>query len=83
MTVEGKKRRVPTPEQPMYYYLPPAIFVQRGEIPAGERPPPTASLEQAMKKALAANGYLPIDDAHQRPDLLIIFDFGSHGSLVN
>jgi len=82
MTPEGKKRRVPTPEHPMYYYLPPAEFAQRGDVPAGETPPPAASLEEAMRKALAANGYLPVSTEHPRPDVLIVLDFGSHGSLL-
>jgi len=82
MTPEGKKRRVPTPQQPMYYYLPSAQFAQRGDVPAGETPPSTASLEEAMRKALATNGYLPVSPEHPRPDVLIVLDFGSHGSLL-
>jgi len=83
MTGEGKKRRVPTPQEPMYYYSPPAQFVQRGDKSAGEEPPPVESLEAAMRKELAANGYLPIATDGQRPDLVIVFDFGSHGSMFN
>jgi len=83
MTPEGKKRRVPTPQEPIYYYSPPAQFVQRGERSGGEQPPPTASLEAAMRKELATNGYLPITDDRQRPDLVIVFDFGSHGSVFD
>jgi hypothetical protein len=77
MTDEGKKRRIPTPEQPMYYYSPPPQFAQLGVPIAGEKPPPIAELEAAMKKALAANGYLPIADDRQRPDILIVLAFGS------
>jgi hypothetical protein len=80
MTPEGRLRRVPTPDRPMYYYSPSVNFVQLAEIQGGEKPPPAASLEEAMRKALAANGYLPIPDDQQRPDLLIVFTFGSNNS---
>jgi len=33
-----------------------------------------------MKKALAANGYVQIADDHQRPDILVVFTFGSSGT---
>jgi hypothetical protein len=80
MTPEGRKRRVPTPEQPMYYFSPEGKFVQTGwSVAAGERPPPTAELEETMRKALAANGYLPMGK-DQRPDVLIVFTFGSSGT---
>src|SRR5689334_21784030 len=39
MTPEGRLRRVPTPESPMYYYSPPALFKQVAEIVGGEEPP--------------------------------------------
>src|SRR6185436_13869091 len=63
------------------YFASPGKFVQTGwEVAAGEKPPPVADLEAAMRKALAANGYLPIENDHQRPDLLIVFTFGSSGT---
>jgi len=81
MTPEGRTRRVPSPEQPMYYYSSPGQLVQTGWMPAaGEKPPPTAELEDAMKKALTANGYVPIEDDHQRPEILVVFAFGSNGT---
>jgi len=83
MTPEGRARRVPTAQEPMYYYSPPARFVQRGDKSGGEQPPPVDSLEAAMRKELAANGYLPIADDLQRPDVVIVFDFGSHGSMFD
>ncbi|MEO5959667.1 MAG: hypothetical protein ABIZ49_07940, partial [Opitutaceae bacterium] len=83
MTPEGRKRRVPTSGQPMYFHAEPARFVQTGEqITAGEKPPPGPELEAAMRKALAENGYLPISNDHQLPDVLIVFTYGSSGSPV-
>jgi hypothetical protein len=80
MTPEGRSRRVPTPDKPLYYYAPPAEYVQLAEVSGGEKPPTAASLEEAMRKALATNGYLPVDDKHPRPDVLIVFAFGSNGT---
>ena len=81
MTPEGRKRRVPSTTEPMYFYAEAARFVQTGEqISAGEKPPPGEELEAALRKVLAQNGYLTISDDHQRPDVLIIFTFGSSGA---
>lgn len=81
MTLEGRKWRVPTPEQPMTYFSSPGEFVQAGwMVAAGEKPPPKEELEAAMRKALAANGYIPIESDQQRPDILIVFTFGSSGT---
>jgi hypothetical protein len=81
MTEEGRQRRQPNPENPQYYLLHTAKFVQTGWlVSAGERPPPVAELDGALRKALAANGYRPVPKPEQRPELLIIFNFGSHGT---
>jgi hypothetical protein len=81
VTPEGRKWRVPTPEQPMKYFSSPGKFVQTGwAVAAGEKPPPTADIEAAMRKALAANGYLPIENDRERPEILIVFTFGSSGT---
>jgi hypothetical protein len=82
MTPEGRRRRVPTPEQPMYYHSPEPKFVQAGWlVSAGERPPPIAELLPAMQKALSENGYLPMPEPPPGlPDVLVVFTFGSHGT---
>jgi hypothetical protein len=83
MTVEGRKRREPTPTQPLVYFAPPGTFEQPGWMPnAGEKPPPWPELQEAMQKALAANGYVPTASDQQRPDLLIVFTYGSHGTEI-
>ncbi len=83
MTPEGRKRRVPSTSQPMYFYAVPARFVQTGEeVSAGEKPPSSAELEEALRKVLAQNGYLPIPDDHQRPDVLIVSTYGSSGAAM-
>jgi hypothetical protein len=81
MTELGRSRPEPTPQKPVSYYAPPGTFAQTGWlVSAGERPPPWRSLQDAMQKALAGNGYVPIAEDTQRPDLLIVFTFGSHGT---
>jgi hypothetical protein len=73
--------REPTPEKPLSYFSPPGTFKQTGWlVAAGEKPPPWHELQEAMQKALAGNGYVPIADDRQRPDLLIVFAYGSHGT---
>lgn len=81
MTPEGRKWRVPIPDNPIYYYSAPGSFVQTGwSVAAGERPPRAADMEEAMKKALAGNGYVPIGETGRRPDILVVFSFGSSGT---
>jgi hypothetical protein len=81
MTPVGRQWRVPTTDKPMYYFSNPGQFVQTGwEVASGEKPPPKEELAEALKKALAANGYVPVADDHQRPDLLVVFTFGSSGT---
>jgi hypothetical protein len=81
MTEEGRKRRQPSPENPMYYRTHTAKFTQMGwSVSAGERPPPTAELEGAVQKALAANGYLAATKTEIQPEILVILTFGSHGT---
>jgi hypothetical protein len=81
MTPEGRARPEPTPEKPLSYFSPPGTFAQTGWlVSGGEKPPPWHELQEAMQKALAGNGYVPIANDRQRPDLLIVFTFGSHGT---
>lgn len=81
MTPEGRKWAVPTPDKPLLYSGSKARFVQMGwQVSAGEKPPPGEQLEATMRTALAANGYVPTTDPEQRPDLLIVFTYGSHGT---
>ena len=81
MTAEGRKWTPPTSERPIYYVSSDAKFAQTGWlVAAGERPPPAAEMESAMKAALATNGYLPVAQPEQRPDVLILLSYGSSGT---
>jgi hypothetical protein len=81
MTPEGRKWRTPTAQEPLRYFSPPGTYATTGWlVAAGEKPPPWQRLQEAMQKALAANGYVPIPNDQQRPDVLIVFTFGAHGT---
>ena len=81
MTPEGRKRPVPSPERPIHYLAAPMRLGDTGyAVEATGKPPSTAELEAAMRKALATNGYLPVEDSNQRPDILLFFAFGSHAT---
>src|SRR3954470_20773551 len=67
MTPEGRKRRVPTPAEPLRYFSSPANFAQIGwSVAAGEKPPSPESLEAALREALAKGGFVAIDDANPK-----------------
>lgn len=82
MTAEGRKRREPTPDQPMHYVMHAAKYAETGvEVAAGQRPPPAAELETALRGSLAKNGFIAVSKDEHVPELLIILNFGSHGSI--
>lgn len=81
MTEAGRARRAATPQEPVFYSSYTGKFDQQGiEVPAGERPPPVAELEAAIKGALAANGFLPAPSSELRPEILIMLHYGSHNN---
>lgn len=81
MTDEGRKRPVPAPGKPIRYLTQTGKFLQTGAtLSGGEKPPPVPELEAAMYSALAGNGYLPATAPGEKPALLIVFNFGSHGA---
>jgi hypothetical protein len=81
MTPAGRAQPAPTRDHPLTYFAPPGTFAQTGwAVASGEKPPPWEKLREAMQKALGDNGYMPVDADKQRPDLLIVFTFGSHGT---
>jgi hypothetical protein len=78
MTAEGRSRPEPSRGKPLTYFAPPGKYAETGWlVVAGEKPPPWEQLRESMQTALAANGFNPIADELQRPDLLIVFNFGS------
>lgn len=82
MTGEGRKRGAASPDAPRYYFSGGGSYVQMGWLPmAGEKAPRWEQLQGLMRDALAANGYQPVaDDGQRRPDVLIVFTYGSHST---
>ena len=81
MTNYGRMMRPVSPEQPMYYVAESGGFRQLGETVGGEKSPAVADLERALKKSLAANGYLPATENGPRPALVLIYTWGSHNAV--
>ena len=80
MTDDGKKLPESSPQSPAYFVAQSAGFHSLGE-PSDAKPPLPAELEDALKKALAANGYLPADPPAHPPSLLVIYSWGAHYAL--
>jgi hypothetical protein len=78
VTEEGKKLPPTSPEHPAYYVAQPAGFVQVGDTYGNEKSLRPDEVEHLLKKALAANGYLPAAPAAQPPSLVVIYFWGSH-----
>jgi hypothetical protein len=79
MTAEGRKVAAPSPEKPVYYATVSGTFLQLGQgAAAGEKSPTMAELEEQLRRALAANGYLPTTSPQQNSSLIIMFYWGSH-----
>lgn len=93
-TADGKNVTPATPQKPVYYVSNDSDVVRNcgldfshdtgltstGDVVAGEKPPPIKKLSAALKKALAANGYLPADQTHP-PSLIIVYRWGSFNHL--
>jgi len=75
-TAEGNQRRVPTPENPVYYTAISAGYRDLGGIKAGERPIARRTVDQTMLKILAKQGYLPAREG-QRPDIVLAWTWGT------
>ncbi|MEO7413027.1 MAG: hypothetical protein ABIZ81_06700, partial [Opitutaceae bacterium] len=79
-TPYGRLLRPASPAQPVYYVSQSAGLKKFGAPVGGERTPSPAELERAMNKALALNGYLPVDDPTKRASLVVIYYWGSHNA---
>lgn len=76
-TPYGRTLPAASPEHPVYYALRDAGYRQLGWTGAGEAVPDAAKLKESMVKALAKNGFIEADKAHQ-PGLLIMYFWGTH-----
>jgi len=84
MTPEGRKRGTATADRPLYYVGNPVRFALTGWArEGGTKPIPVTKLEETLQKELAANGYLPVSDAHRGADIVLFFAYGSHATDPN
>jgi hypothetical protein len=80
LTPDGKKLPPPSPDHPVYYVLENAGYHAEGMGPEDRHPPSAEELTATMRRALAANGYLPATRAHP-PSLLVVYFWGAHTNL--
>ena len=74
----GRLLRPVSREHPMSYIAVAGGFKQLGDPIYGEKSPPVADLERAMKRSLAAGGYLESESSAATPSLVVIFHWGTH-----
>ena len=75
MTDAGRARPLPTKEKPEYYLPLLAGFLERGDIVAGERPPPQKLVTDNLAKELAKQHYFVMGGEHA-PTLILVFHWG-------
>ncbi|HEX3729463.1 MAG TPA: hypothetical protein VHV47_06640 [Opitutaceae bacterium] len=76
MTAEGRRALPPTPAHPVYYVPTVRGYQVIGPAISGEQAPSPHDVVRAAALELARQGYLVVDDAHPRPDLLLDFAWG-------
>ena len=77
MTRQGALRRLPTPENPVYFEAISAGFRGLGGAKAGEKPIAREVVNETMLKVLAKQGYLPAGPNRQ-PDLILAWAWGTY-----
>lgn len=76
-TEAGKKFTPPTAKNPAYCIVLSAGPNELGAVFAGEKIPPQKDVEPFVIKALAAQHYLPVNDEHPEPSLVVVYSWGS------
>lgn len=79
---EGRQRRQPTPDKPVYYVAVSAGYVDLGGYKAGERPMPREQMNTTVMKALAKQGFLPVPPG-KTPDLIVIWKWGTMNTVLS
>ena len=78
MTDAGKKLPPVSPQAPAYFETFSPGPRHLGHSQGNESTLKPAEIERLLRRALAANGYLPASQPGQPPSLLIIYTWGSH-----
>jgi hypothetical protein len=76
MTAAGALRRIPTPDNPMYFVGVSAGYMKLGGLKGGEKPISRQFVTSVMLKALAKQGYLPASVEHE-PEIAIVWTWGT------
>jgi hypothetical protein len=64
----------PAPDHPAYYVAFDAGYVEAGDPIANEKPPASSAMAEALRNALAAQGYQPA--AAGEPQILLVYHWG-------
>ncbi len=80
-TPEGRTRRQPTPDNPVYYVAVSAGYVDLGGIKAGEKPMPRDLMNSTVMKALAKQGFLPVPPG-KTPDVIVVWKWGTMNTII-
>jgi len=83
LTAEGKKRPVASAEKPQYYLSQCTGYLTLGHAPAGETKPPVEQLGAALTRSLASAGFLDAGSTNHPPELAILYNWGSHGTITD
>jgi hypothetical protein len=77
LTEMGRKVAHPSPEQPAYYLPIPVGYKQVGDVLTyyQRAAPPVVEVEKMIVKALAKQGYLPMNARH-KPSLVLLLSWG-------
>jgi hypothetical protein len=76
MTPEGRKQRMPTPREPVYYLASSIGFKELG-VAGGEPPPPQETVMRNVTQALAKQGFLPATAGTPSPTIALAFTWGT------
>lgn len=80
-TQDGRQRRLPTPDKPVYYAALSGGYMDLGGIIAGEKPIPRDQMNSTVLKALAKQGYLPAP-ADKSPEMIVIWRWGTLNAIM-
>ncbi|HWL17985.1 MAG TPA: hypothetical protein VNR00_20400 [Opitutus sp.] len=80
VTPDGRAQPAPAPESPAYYAIYNSGMQQRGQPVAGFTAPDPVYLEDVLRRALRASGFLPADPEHA-PSVFLVLHWGVHSQM--
>ena len=82
MTEAGRRARQPSAQQPAYVDFFTTGAKHLGHTAGNERTLRPAEVEALLERALAANGFVRAAPQQRKPDLMILYTWGTHALLV-